>query len=53
MKKLIKELNKYMVTSIKFNPSEMNYTITTKDENDNEKIYCIDENGKEIKNGKI
>ena len=49
MKNLIRELNKNMVTSIKFNPLEMNYTITTKDENDNKKIHYINENGKVIK----
>ncbi len=49
MKKLIKELNKNMVTLIKFNPLEMNYTIITKDENDNEKTYRIGENGKGIR----
>ena len=48
MKRLIKELNKNGIFSIKFNPLEMNYTIITKDENDKEKIYCIDENGNEI-----
>ena len=53
MKRLIRELNKNMVTSIKFNPLEMNYTITVKDENDNEKTSCINENGKrEVKKWK-
>ncbi len=53
MKKLIEELNKEMVTSVKFNPLEMTYIIVTKDENDIEKVHYVDENGKRVKNEKV